>query len=49
MVGVNNQAVPDTSNPTMAWATYYFPSLFRNNDPKNAEKGITVYEQPSGF
>lgn len=40
MVGVNNQAAPDTSNPTMAWATYYFPALFRNTDPKNAEKAL---------
>ncbi|MEO5947828.1 MAG: CHAT domain-containing protein [Chitinophagaceae bacterium] len=40
LVGLNNQAVPDTSNPTMAWATYYFPALFRNTDPENAEKAL---------
>ena len=40
MVGVNTQVDPDTSNPTMAWATFYFPALFRNYDPKNAEKAL---------
>ena len=49
MVGVNNQAVPDTSNPTMAWATYYFPSLFRNNDPKNAEKALQFMNSHPDF
>ena len=40
MVGVNNQAEPDTSSPTLAWATFYLPTLFRNYDPKNAEKAL---------
>ncbi|MCB0739881.1 MAG: CHAT domain-containing protein [Chitinophagaceae bacterium] len=38
MVGVQTTAPADTSNPTLAWATYYFPALFKNVDPDNANK-----------
>ena len=39
-VGLNNEMTVDTSNATMAWATYYFPTLFKNADPDNAKKAL---------
>lgn len=38
MVGLNTEMKPDTSNPSMAWSTYYFPRLFKNDDPAIASK-----------
>ncbi len=40
MVGLNNEMKADTSNPAMAWATHYFPALFKNEDPDNASKAL---------
>lgn len=49
MVGVNNQADPDTSNPELAWATFYLPALFRNYDSKNAEKALQFINKHEKF
>jgi CHAT domain-containing protein len=40
MVGLNNEMKADTSNPAMAWATHYFPALFKNEDPDNANNAL---------
>ncbi len=39
-VGINPEMTVDSTNPTMAWATYFFPGLFKNGDPQNAEKAL---------
>jgi len=47
-VGLTTAAPVDTTNPTMAWATYYFPALFTNTDPDNAVKALQyVNRNPS--
>ena len=40
LVGLNNEMKADTSSPAMAWATHYFPALFKNEDPENASKAL---------
>ncbi len=45
MVGLQNEMKVDSSNPTMAWSTYYFPSLFKNDDPDIATKALRFVEK----
>lgn len=39
-VGLNNEMKVDSSSPSMGWATYYFPGLFKNADPQHPYKAL---------
>lgn len=52
MVGLNTEMPKDTSNPTMAWSTYYFPALFTNKDPNmpaRARQYIDIHPELKSF
>lgn len=51
-VGLATEMAVDSSSPLMAWSTFYFPSLFKNDDPDiavKAEKYLEAHDELKSF